>query len=78
MCEKNYSQKSSENHDYYVVKVFLIFMFFCVTMQQITCAIDINPKRNHFPTKFIQIENTKRSIQKKRKKQLGRNKNENL
>ena len=44
MCAKEpIYKKSSENNDFYVAKVFLIFIFFCVTMLEKTCAIDIDP-----------------------------------
>ena len=43
-CGETLIPKSSENHDFYVAKVFLSFMFFCVTMLEKTCVIDIDPK----------------------------------
>ena len=39
-------KKSSENHDFYVAKRFFYFDFFCVTMLEKPCAIDIDPLFN--------------------------------
>jgi len=52
-AKKPIYKKSSENHDFYMAKVFLIFMFFCVTMLWITCAIDIDPYITQAQTKNI-------------------------
>jgi hypothetical protein len=51
VCEKNDLQKSSKNHDLYVAKRFFDFHFFCLTMLEKTCAIDIVP----FLTQLLQL-----------------------